>query len=74
MIISSLLLKNLSYILFSITAAGAVPCGGPKTSPRTSSILQIIFSFWSFDIQIIFSFWSFEISEGILRNQKIIIG
>ena len=23
---------------------------------------------------IIFSFWSFEISEGILRNQKLIIG
>ena len=32
-------------------------------SPRTSSIVQIIFSFRSFDI-----------SEGILRNQKIIIG
>ena len=32
-------------------------------SPRTSSIVQIIFSFWSF-----------EISDGILRNQKIIIG
>ena len=32
-------------------------------SPRTS-----------FSAQIIFSFWSFEISEGILRNQKIIIG
>ena len=32
-------------------------------SPRTSSIVQIIFCFWSF-----------EISEGILRNQKIIIG
>ena len=36
---------------------------GPKKSPRTSSIVQIIFSFWSF-----------EIREGILRNQKIIIG
>ena len=31
--------------------------------PRTSSIVQIIFSFWSF-----------EISGDILRNQKIIIG
>ena len=40
-----------------------MPCGGPKKSPRTSSIVQIIFYFWSF-----------EISEGILRNQKIIIG
>ena len=38
-----------------MTAAGVVPCGGPKKSPRTSSIGQIIFSFWSF-----------EISEGIL--------
>ena len=49
--------------LFPITAAGVVPCGGPKKSPRTSSIVQIIFSFWPF-----------EISEGILRNQKIISG
>ena len=46
-----------------ITAAGEVPCGGPKKAPRISSIVQIIFSFWSF-----------EISGGILRNQKIIIG
>ena len=30
------------YILFAITAAGVVPCGGPKKSPRTSSIVQII--------------------------------
>ena len=30
------------YILFTITAAGVVPCGGPKKSPRTSSIVQII--------------------------------
>ena len=49
--------------LFAITAAGVVPCGGPKKSPRTSSIVQIIFSFWSF-----------EISESILRIQKINIG
>ena len=41
----------------------SLPCGGPKKSPRTSYIVQIIFSFWSF-----------EISEGILRNQKIIFG
>ena len=33
------------------------------TADNTSSIVQIIFSFWSF-----------EIREGILRNQKIIIG
>ena len=49
--------------LFVITAAGVVPCGGPKKSPRTSSMVQIIFSFRSF-----------ETSEGILGNQKIIIG
>ena len=35
----------------------------PKKSPRTSSMVQIIFSFRSF-----------EISGGILRNQKFIIG
>ena len=40
-----------------------MPCRGPKKSPRTSSIMQIIFSFWSF-----------EIGEDILRNQKIVIG
>ena len=48
-----------NYILFSITAAGVVPCGGPKKSPRTSSIVQIIFFFWSF-----------EISEDILEYFK----
>ena len=37
-----------NYILFAITAAGVVPCGGPKKSPRTSSIVQIIIYF-SFD-------------------------
>ena len=46
----SLLSKELFYFLFAITAAGVVPCGGPKMSPRTSSIVQIIFSFWSFEI------------------------
>ena len=49
--------------LFAMTAAGVVPCGGPKKSPRTSSIVQMLFSFWSY-----------EISEGILRNQKFFIG
>ena len=47
--------------LFAITAAGVVPCGGRKKSPRTSSIVQIIFSFWSF-----------EIGEDILRNQNLL--
>ena len=38
------------YLLFAITAAGVVPCGGFKKSPRTSSIVQIIFLFRSFVI------------------------
>ena len=50
-------------VLFSMTAAGVVPCGGRKQSPRTSFIVQFIFSFWSF-----------EVSDGILRNRKIILG
>ena len=41
------------YILFAITAAGVVPCSARKKSPRTSSIVQIIF------------FRSFEISKDI---------
>ena len=49
--------------LFAITAVGVVPRGGPKKSPRTPTIVQFIFSFWSF-----------EFSERILRNQKFIIG
>ena len=56
----SLLLKELIlWFLFAFTAAGVVPCGGRKTSPRTSTIVQFIFYFWSF-----------EISVNILRNQK----
>ena len=47
------------WFLFDFTAAGVVPCGGRKTSPRTSTIVQFIFYFWSF-----------EISVNILRNQK----
>ena len=48
------------YILFVVTAAGVVPCGSPKKRPRTSSIVQFIFYFWSF-----------ENSRNILINQKI---
>ena len=40
-----------------------VPYGACKSSPSNSPIVQIIFFFWSFDI-----------SEGILRNLKIMIG
>ena len=56
-------LKGSVLFLFAVTAVtvGVLPCGGPKKSPHTSSVLQTIFSFWSF-----------EISEGILRNQKLL--
>ena len=51
--------ENIFLFLFAFTAAGVVWCGGRKTSPRTSTIVQFIFCFWSF-----------EISVNILRNQK----
>ena len=54
--------KELIFIfLFVVTAAGVVPCGSPKKRPHTSSIVQFIFYFWSF-----------EISRNILINQKIL--
>ena len=39
------------YILFVVTAAGVVLCGNPKKQPRTSTIVQFIFFFWSFEIR-----------------------
>ena len=51
--------KGTLLFLFAFIAAAVVQCGGRKTSPRTSTILQFIFYFWSF-----------EISVNILRNQK----
>ena len=36
--------------MYTTSKAGVVPCGGPKKSPRTSSIVQIIFLFRSFEI------------------------
>ena len=41
-----------------------MPCGGPKKYPPPTSSR----------VQIVFSFWPFEIIEGTLRNKKIIIG
>ena len=32
------------YILFAINIVSVLPCGGPKTHPRPSSIVQVIFS------------------------------
>ena len=49
------------YVLFVVTAAGVVLCGSPTKQPRTSSLVQFIFFFWSF-----------EISGNILRNQEIL--
>ena len=53
--------KTQVLVLFVVTAADIVLVGGPKKKPRTSSIVQFMFLFWSF-----------EISENILRNQKIL--
>ena len=59
----SLLLKDLTFVfLFAFIVVGVVQCGGHKTSPRTSTIVQFIFHFWSF-----------EINKHILRNQNLII-
>ena len=38
---------GLKFILFSITAAGDVPCGGPKKSPLTTTV----FAFRKFHIR-----------------------
>ena len=38
----------------SFTAAGVVPCGGRKTSPRTSTIVQFIYYFGPLRSAIIF--------------------
>ena len=42
------------WFLFDFTAAGVVPCGGRKTSPRTSTIVQFIFYFGPLRSAIIF--------------------
>ena len=41
--------------LFDFTAAGVVQCGGRKTSPRISTIVQFIFYFGPLRSAIIFS-------------------
>ena len=56
-------LKELFKIYVYFTAAGVVPRGGRKMSPRSSTKVQN-------DIL----FQSFEIREYILNNQKILIG
>ena len=42
------------WFLFDFTAAGVVPCGGRKTSPRTSTIVQFILYFGPLRSAIIF--------------------
>ena len=57
--VSTALKGTHNYILLVVTAAGVVPCDIAKKRPRTPSIVQFIFFFWSF-----------EIIRNILRNQK----
>ena len=46
-------LKGTHFLFwFAFTAAGVVQCGGRKTSPRTSTIVQFIFYSWSFEISV----------------------
>ena len=51
------------WFLFDFTAAGVVPCGGRKTSPPTSTIVQFIFYFGPLRSAIIF--WE-------IRNQWLV--
>ena len=44
----------ISDFIFDFTAAGVVPCGGRKTSPRTLTIVQFIFYFGPLRSAIIF--------------------
>ena len=50
--------NNHRILVFFLTNILVVLCGGRKTSSRTSTIVQFIFYFWSFEI------------VNILRNQK----
>ena len=45
---------SICAVLFDFTAAGVVPCGGRKTSPRSSTIVQFIFCFGPLRSAIIF--------------------
>ena len=46
--------KEIRKEIEKIMYAGVVPCGGPKTSPRTSTIVQFIFYFGPLRSAIIF--------------------
>ena len=45
-----------------------------ETCPVFVSRMLLVLYMFASNVQIIFSFWSFEISEDILRNQTFIIG
>ena len=51
----------MSYFVLPIYCLNIGFSGSPKKWPRTSTIVQFIFYFWSF-----------EISRNIPRNQKIL--
>ena len=53
-LIIAYLFTFISDFIFDFTAAGFVPCGGRKTSPRTSTIVQFIFYFGPLRSAIIF--------------------
>ena len=61
------------YILFAITAAGVVPCGGRKKSPSTSSIVQIIFYFGPLRSVKIFRVFKTLTFRNILLSNFLII-
>ena len=62
------------YILFAIvTAAGVVPCGGRKKSPRTSSIVQIMFYFGPLGSVGIFRVFKTLTFRNILLSNFLII-
>ena len=57
----------------AITAAGVVPCGGRKKSPRTSSIVQIIFHFGPLRSVKIFRVFKTLAFRNILLHNFLII-
>ena len=60
MLVFTALKRSQFQFLFANTAAGAVPCGGPKKSP----VHHHAGIFWC---------WSVEISEDILRSQNFFL-
>ena len=57
--------NNFIFVLFAISAAVGAQCGGPKKSPRTSSIRQSLFSLLSFEVTEAFE--KSEINESLIQ-------